>query len=50
MPTQYDNIFRYLSIAASVAFFAYDIRLFVRARQMRPRFEKSEVVYQERYA
>jgi hypothetical protein len=50
MPTQYDNILHYLRIAASVAFFACGVHLFIRARQMRPRFEKSEVVYQERYA
>ena len=50
MSNQYDTIFHYLSIAASIAFFAYLSWLFIRARQMRPRFGKSEVVYQERFA
>jgi hypothetical protein len=50
MPPQSDNIFHYLGMAASVAFFAYGIWLFVRARKMRPRFEPAEILYQERYA
>ena len=50
MSNQYDTILHYLSIAASIAFFTYFSWLFIRARQVRPRFGKSEVVYQERFA
>ena len=39
-----------LDIVANAAFFGLLAWLFIRARRMKPRFEKSDVVYQERYA
>ena len=50
MPPQSDSILRLLSIVASVGCFGYLVWLFVRARKTRPRFEPTEVVFQERYA
>ena len=50
MSMQYDTILRYLRDAVSIAFIGYCIYLFVRAGRMRPQFESSEVIYQERYA
>jgi hypothetical protein len=39
-----------LNIVGNVASWSFLAWLFIRARRRRPRFEKSEVVYQERYA
>jgi hypothetical protein len=40
----------FLDIVGSAAVFGFFAWLFIRARQRRPRFQKSDVVYQERYA